>query len=96
MNLSLNRFDFASGKQSDIYLMRVRSTFRAFKGSARLWRVGASSEETSTSFLGIVPVCTIVHSAQSAIRRFPYLALIVIEFSRSYCRDVRDIRDQPD
>lgn len=54
----------------------------------------ASSEETSTSFLGIVPVRTIVHGAQSAIRRFPYL--IVIEFSRAYYRDVREIRDQPD
>lgn len=47
-----------------------------------------SSEETSTSFLGIVPVHTIVHGAQSAIRHFPYLVLIVIEFSHAYYRDV--------
>jgi len=54
-----------------------------------------SSEETSTSFLGIVPVCTIVYSAQSAIRHFPYQALIVTEFSRTYYKDICDIRDQP-
>ncbi|KYM99777.1 hypothetical protein ALC62_09395 [Cyphomyrmex costatus] len=44
----------------------------------------ASSEETSTSFLGIVPVCTIVYSTQSAIRRFPYLAY----FSRKSTRNL--------
>lgn len=54
----------------------------------------ASSEETSTSFLGIVPVHTIVYGAQSAIRHSPYLPLIVIEFS--HYRDVREIRDQLD
>lgn len=49
-----------------------------------------SSEETSTSFLGIVPVHTIVYGAQSAIRHFPYLVLIVIEFSHAYYRDVHE------
>ncbi|KYQ58890.1 hypothetical protein ALC60_02046, partial [Trachymyrmex zeteki] len=49
---------------SDIYSMSFRLTFRALKEAPDCREYSrASSEETSTSFLGIVPVCTIVYSS---------------------------------
>lgn len=84
----LNYFDFALWKSV------ICSPVRLFEHLKEVLDCGehlhVSSEETSTSFLGIVPVHTIVHGAQSAIRHFPYLVLIVIEFSHAYYRDVHE------
>lgn len=94
--MSLSRNCFTSGRQSDIYSMSVRLFEHLKEASDCGEHSRASSEETSTSFLGIVPVRTIVYGAQSSIRRFPYLPLIVIEFSHAHYRDVREIRGRLD
>lgn len=81
----LNYFDFALWKSVICSPVRLFEHLKEVLDCGEHLRV--SSEETSTSFLGIVPVYTIVHDAQSAIRHFPYLVLIVIEFSHAYYRD---------